>query len=186
MRTERLPARWGGERARIAGRWEEERITEVTDQDFERRRGVRSWEILPWPPRRRTCGLVGDMVVPRVVFGKLGPSGAVGCEGVYVARYGRGSRMCYLVARSDRKERRLLKKLLEFRLIISVDLLVAPENSIDHQDKMGNDVLAESFKAIETAETRLMSACFHATLVPSPAAVAATYGSFGQVPFPTY
>ena len=94
--------------------------------------------------------------------------------------------MSYLVARLDRRERRLLKKLLEFRLMFSVDMLVAPENSIDHEDKMEMTFLLKASKPIETAETRLMSACFQATLVPSPAAVAATYGSFGQVPFPAY
>jgi hypothetical protein len=32
-----------------------ERMTLVTVQERARRMGVRSWAILPWPPRRRTC-----------------------------------------------------------------------------------------------------------------------------------
>lgn len=44
----------------MVGSCEAERIREVTLQDLERRRGVRSWATLPWPPRRRMLG--GDIV----------------------------------------------------------------------------------------------------------------------------
>ena len=88
----------------MAGRWEAERITEVTDQDFERRSGVRSWEILPWPPRRRTCGWVGDML-RRVCFEGL--SLVPECDNLYLVRYWRGSSDVF-VASLDKRERLLL------------------------------------------------------------------------------
>lgn len=58
-RVESLPG-WFLPRARMVGSCEAERIREVTLQDLERRRGVRSWATLPWPPRRRMLG--GDIV----------------------------------------------------------------------------------------------------------------------------
>ena len=63
-RVESLPG-WFLPRERIVGSCEAERIREVTLQDLERRRGVRSCATLPWPPRRRMLGgaIVGKSVV---------------------------------------------------------------------------------------------------------------------------
>src|SRR5690242_21022494 len=50
--TSSLPG-WFLPRASIVAFCSAVRMTDVTFQDFERRRGVRSWETLPRPPRRR-------------------------------------------------------------------------------------------------------------------------------------
>ena len=55
IRMERVPG-WDFDRAVMVGVWVGERIRLVRCQERERMRGVRSWDILPWPPMRRTRG----------------------------------------------------------------------------------------------------------------------------------
>jgi hypothetical protein len=56
-RMERWPGLGEGARAWMVGFWLAERMRDVTVWERERRSGVRSWETLPWPPRRRMwCG----------------------------------------------------------------------------------------------------------------------------------
>lgn len=62
----------------IVSRWVGERIREVTGQERESRGGVRSWEIFPWPPIRRTRGV--DIVLVSSRRGCLG-RGVHGCQG---------------------------------------------------------------------------------------------------------
>ena len=71
-RTSRLLG-WFFARAVMVGFWAGSRIRLVSCQERERMRGVRSWDILPWPPMRRTrgamvgCGMGRGMGVFRKV-----------------------------------------------------------------------------------------------------------------------